>query len=61
MMIRFGYCPSNPGPNAKTGCRWYSDVHTAINNYDGKQSIWIKAGDGKYVKISYDELLSYLN
>lgn len=56
MTIRFGYCPPNPGPNANTGCTWYSDVRSAVEAYDGKCSIWMKTG-GKYVEISYNKLL----
>ena len=59
MTIRFGYCPPNPGPNAKKRCAWYSDVRSAIKAYDGKRSIWIKTC-GKYVEMSYDKLLELL-
>ena len=57
MLIRFNYCPSNPGPNTKTNCRWYSDVQSAIDAYDGKCSIWLRTGKGKYIEISYNKLL----
>jgi hypothetical protein len=57
MLIRFNYCPPNPGPNSKPGCRWYSDVQSAIDAYDGKSSIWLRTGKGKYIEISYNKLL----
>ena len=57
MLIRFNYCPPNPGPNSKPRCRWYSDVRTAIDVYDGKSSIWLRTGKGKYIEISYNKLL----
>ena len=56
MFIRFNYCPPNPGPNSKPRCRWYSDVRTAIDAYDGKSSIWLRTGKGKYIEISYNKL-----
>lgn len=56
MLIRFNYCPPNPGPNSKPRCRWYSDVRTAIDAYDGKRSIWLHTGKGKYIEISYNKL-----
>jgi hypothetical protein len=57
MLIRFNYCPPNPGPNSKPRCRWYSDVRNAIDTYDGKSSIWLRTGKGKYIEISYNKLL----
>ena len=56
MLIRFNYCPPNPGPNSKPRCRWYSDVRTAIDAYDGKSSIWLRTGKGKYIEILYNKL-----
>ena len=56
MLIRFNYCPPNPGPNSKPRCRWYSDVRTAIDAYNGKSSIWLRTGKGKYIEISYNKL-----
>lgn len=58
MIIRFGYCPPNPGPKAKLNCRWYSNIDDAINSYDGNSSIWINA-TGIYRQITYTELLKY--
>lgn len=60
--IRFGYCPPNPGPNASTGCRWYSDIDDAIDAYynyriDQRVPIYISINNSKYVQISYNELL----
>ena len=56
MLIRFNYCPPNPGPNSKPRCRWYSDARNAIDAYDGKSSIWLRTGKGKYIEISYNKL-----
>ena len=58
MIIRFGYCPPNPGPNTKLTNKWFSDINDAINNYDGNSSIWINSS-GVYREISYDQLLKY--
>ena len=60
MVIRFNYCPPNPGPNSKPRCRWYSDVQSAIDAYDGKSSIWLRTGKGKYIEISYNKLLELI-
>lgn len=58
MTIRFGYCPPNPGPKSRLlpYIKWYNDVQTAIENYDGNCSIWMKTSS-KYVEISYNKLL----
>lgn len=59
MIIRFGYCPPNPGPKAKPRCKWYraDEIEDAINEYDGRSSIWINT-TGTYREISYNELLN---
>ena len=56
MIIRFGYCPPNPGPKTKLKNRWFSDINDAINSYDGKSSIWIKTS-GRFREITYDKLM----
>jgi hypothetical protein len=58
MIIRFGYCPPNPGPKAKINCRWYSNIKDAIDNYNN-QTIWIKK-NSKYVEITFDELIKLI-
>ena len=58
MIIRFNYCPANPGPKKKTNCKWFTNVQDAINNYDGHSSIWIKCGNLKFRKIDYNTLIT---
>ena len=57
--IRFGYCPPSPGPNKNTKCKWYTDINTAIDNYNGAE-IWISFNGLKYRKISINELLNFV-
>ena len=59
MIIRFGYCPPNPGPKTKPRCKWYrgDEIEDAINEYDGRSSIWVNT-TGTYREISYNELLN---
>ena len=54
-IIRFGYCPPNPGPKRKLLNKWFSDIKDAIENWDGNSSIWIKT-NGRYVEISFSKL-----
>ena len=56
MIIRFGYCPPNPGPKAKLKNSGFSDINDAINSYDGKSSIWVKTS-GRFREITYDKLM----
>ena len=58
VIIRFGYCPPNPGPKSKIRNKWYSDISQAIDNYDGKSEIWIKYNNNRYRKISYNKLIN---
>lgn len=53
-VIRFGYCPPNPGPNAKLNNKWYTNINDAIDNWNG-ESIWISSGS-KYREISIEQL-----
>lgn len=53
-VIRFGYCPPNPGPKAKPWCKWYTNIDDAINNWN-HESIWIKGG-GRYREITFEQL-----
>lgn len=39
MVIRFGYCPPNPGPNAKLKNKWFTNISDVINEYRGNEFI----------------------
>jgi len=56
VVIRFGYCPPNPGPNAKLKNKWFTDVNDAINNYNGEK-IYISYNRQTYREITFNELL----
>lgn len=58
MIIRFGYCPPNPGHKAKPKCKWYrcEEISIAIQEYDGRSEIYINAS-GRYHQVSYSYLL----
>ena len=55
-VIRFGYCPPNPGPCPKTKLNnhWYTNVDDAINNWN-RESIWVKYS-GRYREITFEQL-----
>ena len=53
-VIRFGYCPPNPGPKARLNNKWYTNVDDAINNWN-RESIWVKYG-GRYREITFEQL-----
>jgi hypothetical protein len=54
MIIRFGYCPPNPGPKARLKNKWFTNKEDAINEYNGG-SIWVSYG-GKYREITLEQL-----
>lgn len=58
MIIRFGYCPPNPGPKDKPKCKWYrgEEISDAIQEYDGHSEIYINTS-GRYQQVSYNYLL----
>lgn len=56
VVIRFGYCPPNPGPKRKLKNKWFTDVNDAINNYNGG-TIYISYNRQTYREISFNELL----
>lgn len=56
VVIRFGYCPPNPGPNVKLKNKWFTDVNDAINNYNGEK-IYISYNRQTYREITFNELL----
>lgn len=43
LVIRFGYCPPNPGSKVKIRNKWYreEEIEDAINDWDGQSEIWI--------------------
>lgn len=53
-VIRFGYCPPNPGPKARRNNKWYTNVDAAINNWN-HESIWIKYGS-RFKEITFERL-----
>ena len=59
IIIRFGYRPPNPGPNSRVykHVKSYTDIETALENYDGHSSIWIKYNNNRFVEIDYAKLL----
>ena len=56
LTIRFGYCPSNPGPKARINCKWYSDNESAIQNWNNER-IFISINNSKYREITINELV----
>lgn len=58
LVIRFGYCPPNPGPKAKIRNKWYrgDEIEDAINNWDGNSEIWVSYNKQTYRQISFAEL-----
>lgn len=55
-VIRFGYCPPNPGPKRKLKNKWYTDVNDAINDYNGGK-IYISYNKQAYREITFNDLL----
>lgn len=56
IVIRFGYCPPNPGPKRKLKNKWYTDVNDAINDYNGEK-LYISYNSQTYREITFNELL----
>lgn len=64
LVIRFGYCPPNPGPKTKTKCKWYNNIDDAIEAYcnlNYKMPIYISYNNCKYREISYEQLIEIFN
>ena len=61
MVIRFGYCPPNPGPNAKIRNEWYTNIKDAINEYNGRDKIYISVNKSGYREIDFDKLCELNN
>ena len=59
VIVRFGYCPPNPGPNNRLlkYIKWFNNIDDAIEAYDGRSSIWINT-TGVYREISYVQLIA---
>lgn len=56
LTIRFGYCPPNPGPKAKIYNKWYSDIKNAIDEYNGRDRIYISYNKKAYRQITFEQL-----
>lgn len=59
MVIRFGYCPPNPGPNAKLKNKWFTNISDVINEYCGER-IHIKSGN-RYRETTIENLEKLLD
>lgn len=55
-VIRFGYCPPNPGPKSKITNKWYTDAKDAINDYNGEK-LYISYNHKTYREITFNDLL----
>lgn len=54
-VIRFGYCPPNPGPKGKVYNKWFTKVEDAIEEYKGG-TIYISYNKKPYKEITFEEL-----
>ena len=59
VIIRFGYCPPNPGPKKKLKNKWYSNLSDAITAYNGEE-LWIRENSQVYIKITYEDLIKLI-
>lgn len=59
VIIRFGYCPPNPGPKKKLKNKWYSKPSDAIAAYNGEE-LWIRENNQVYIKITYEDLIKLI-
>ena len=59
VIIRFGYCPPNPGPKKKLKNKWYSNPSDAIAAYNGEE-LWIRENSQVYIKITYEDLIKLI-
>jgi hypothetical protein len=55
-IIRFGYCPPNPGPKAKLRNKWFTKIEDAIEEYKG-ETIYISYNKKPYKEIIFNDLL----
>ena len=56
-VIRFGYCPPNPGPKAKLYNKWFTKVEDAIKEYKEGETIYISYNKKPYKEITFNDLL----
>lgn len=56
-VIRFGYCPPNPGPKAKLRNKWFTKVEDAIEEYKEGETIYISYNNQTYREITFNDLL----
>ena len=57
VIIRFGYCPPNPGPKKKLKNKWYYDINQSIDEYDGRSETWVSYNNQRYRKITFEQLI----
>ena len=55
-VIRFGYCPPNPGPKGKICNKWFTKVENAIEEYKGEK-LYISYNKKPYREITFNDLL----
>lgn len=55
IVIRFGYCPPNPGPKGKFYNKWFTKAEDAIEEYKG-ETIYISYNKKPYKEITFEEL-----
>ena len=55
IVIRFGYCPPNPGHKRKLRNKWFTKVEDAIEEYKG-ETIYISYNKKSYNEITFEEL-----
>lgn len=56
LTIRFGYCPPNPGPKKKIYNKWYNNIKDAIDEYNGRDLIYISYNKKVYRQITFNQL-----
>lgn len=61
MVIRFGYCPPNPGGKSKLHNKWFVNIKDAINEYNGRDKIYISMNKRSYKEIDFNKLCELNN
>jgi hypothetical protein len=56
-IIRFGYCPPNPGPRSRFKCKWFTDVLTLLDNYKEGDDVFVSHNGGKYIHTTIDKIV----
>ena len=54
-VIRFRYCPPNPGPKKKLYNKWFNNVEDAIKEYNGEK-LYISYNKKPYKEITFEKL-----